>query len=227
MKKYENISNHYLMFKTPVILRLDGKNFHSYTKKLQRPFDYDFINLMAVTATKLCENIAGAKLAYVQSDEISILLTDFNSLNTEPWFNNRVQKLTSVSASLCSVIFNKEAPNILGARLPKHYEFPVFDCRTFNLPEHEVNNYFVFRQKDAERNSLNMFAQAHFSHKELQGKKAAAIHDMLMSIGLNWNDLPVQHKRGTCIVKTNAGWQSDINIPIFTKDTEYVSKYIR
>jgi len=104
---YEKRTQTFLPRRSYSILRLDGKAFHTYTRGLNRPFDNDFMNHMDETAKYLCANISGAQFAFVQSDEISILVTDFKKLTTQAWFDNNVQKMVSVSASLATAKFNE------------------------------------------------------------------------------------------------------------------------
>ena len=113
MKNYENINRVYLTRRMPCILRLDGRAFHTYTKKFNKPFDYVFMEAMWDTAKQLRQNISGAKMAYVQSDEISILLTDYDTLETEPWFGKNLQKMCSVAASMASIFFYKAHDNAI------------------------------------------------------------------------------------------------------------------
>ena len=180
-----------------MIIRLDGKAFHTFTKGCQKPFDQNIIDAMAATAKYLQKNIQGCELAYVQSDEISLFLKDYSQLETEAWFDYNVQKLCSVSASMASVAFtcayNKHAMSMSGVKPA------FFDARCFNIPKEEVANYFLWRFNDWVRNSISMLAQAHFSHKELHGKSQVDMHEMLHTKGINWNDCTEQQKNGTWI----------------------------
>lgn len=189
----ENYENRYRLFltrRTPVIMRLDGRAFHTKTKDLERPFDGTFHRRMCSTAVALLEGLQGAKCAYIQSDEISVLLTDFDTLTTEAAFDYNIQKLVSISASIASV------------HLSRMWEKAIeFDSRVFNIPKEEVANYFIWRQKDWERNSLYMYARSIFSHKELMNKGKADIHEMLHNEGLHWGDLYPQWKRGSFFYK--------------------------
>jgi len=159
MKSWENTSRFKLEKKIPVIMRLDGKNFSKLTKNYNKPFDEFFKDSLVNSTLRLLKEIQGANLAYLQSDEISILITDFESENTDAWFDYNIQKISSVSASMMSVYFSgtigKEA---------------FFDCRIFNLPKEEISNYFIWRQQDWERNSVSMLAQSLYSHRDLQNK---------------------------------------------------------
>jgi len=178
---YEDRYRIKLTRRTPVIIRLDGKAFHTLTKKCEEPFDKAFCDCMDETAFELCTDIQGAKCAYVQSDEISILLTDFDSLETEAWFDYSLQKLVSVSASLAVFYFLREWKPV----------GPVaFDARAFNVPKDDVCNYFIWRQQDWKRNSIEMLARAHFSHLELCRKNQSDMHEMLHMKGVNWAKLP-------------------------------------
>lgn len=184
---YEGCYKISLTRRTPVILRLDGRAFHSLTRDAcDRPFDNHFHESLLSAACRVLEDAQGAKCAYIQSDEISILLCDFDRLTTQAWFGNDLQKLVSVTAGQCSSVFSDE----FGYRAH-------FDCRAFNLPEAEVNNYFVWRQQDWLRNSVTMLASKFFSHSELEGKNKEERKSMLLDIGEDWEELPDRWKYGT------------------------------
>ena len=221
---YENRSKTFLTRRIPVIIRLDGKAFHTYTRRLNKPFDEDFISCMKETTKFLCENIQGAKLGYCQSDEISILLTDYNNLNTEAWFDYNIQKITSVSASMCTAKFNQIATSFpeyiykndkggfnkedmyycIGGLKLKVDTLAYFDSRAFNIPKEEVSNYFLARQKDAIKNSISMLTKSLYSHYiESNHKNSDNMQDMCFKKGYNWNDLHYSKKRGSTTVKTS------------------------
>lgn len=228
MKTYESVSKSKLMRRTPVIIRLDGKAFHTWTKGLERPFDEGLSNLMADTTKALCENIQNVVLAYTQSDEISLLLKDWTELNTEQWYDASIQKMVSVSASIATAYFNEYRLNYFPTKPPA-----MFDARVFNIPVPEVPNYFIWRQQDATRNSVQMLGQSEFSHKELQGKSNNSVQDMLMlERGINWNDIETWKKRGLCVVRkfsdgeVQSGFTIDTEIPIFTQNREFITKYL-
>jgi tRNA(His) guanylyltransferase len=217
---YEDRSKQYLSRRTYALIRIDGKAFHTYTKGCERPFDQQLMDDMDATAKYLCENIQGAKFAYVQSDEISILLTDFAKITTDAWYDYNVQKMTSISASLATAKFNELRPGKLA----------MFDSRVFNLPDPiEVHNYFIWRQQDATRNSISCVAQSMYSHKELNGKNSNQKQEMIFQKGLNWNDLPVTQKRGRVILKEKymkgdverSRWSLS-EPPVFTQEIDYL-----
>lgn len=221
---YEDRTRFLLSRRTYTIIRIDGKAFHSYTRGLDRPFDKKLISDMDDTACYVCANIQGAKMAFVQSDEISILLTDFDNLDTSAWFDGNIQKIVSVSASLATAKFNDLRPGKLAC----------FDSRVFTIPfREEVENYFIWRQQDATHNSISSSAQALFSHKELNGKSTDEMQAMLLQRGINWNDLPIEWKRGRVIKKEyferegalRSQWASN-GCPIFTKDRSYLKEII-
>ena len=214
--QYEQRTRTWLPRRTYTIIRLDGKAFHTFTRGMERPYDERFMNAMDYTAMHLCLDIQGAVMAYVQSDEISILLTDFDKITTDAWFDGQVQKIVSVSASMATAFFNSYI-NYDTDDSQKKMAF--FDARVFTIPDPvEVENYFVWRQKDAVRNSLAMHAQSLFSHKELHGKSQADMHDMIHEAGENWNDLPDGFKRGRTIGvgPLTAKWENDT--PDFLKE---------
>ena len=247
--------------RTPVIVRVDGRAFHSFTKGFAKPFDTVLIKSMQDTAKYLCENVMGCKLAYVQSDEISLLLVDYESLDSQPFFDNNLQKICSITASMATLAFNKAFekhvknldPAKVNNKLLKKYESCIekggmFDSRCFNIPQDEVCNYFFSRQIDASRNSVEMVGRAYFSHKELHLKNGSMIQDMLHEQhGVNWNDFPIEQKRGACIVKEyyyvdkdgnetvvlnenctkRSRWIVDHEIPQFKGDNrQYIDRYV-
>lgn len=218
---YEDRYRFLLTRRTPVIMRLDGRAFHTLTRGLEKPFDGTFCYSMIDTASFLCHEIQGAKCAYVQSDEISILITDFDTLTTDAWFDYNIQKMTSVSAGLASAYFT----NRFFDREDTDADIAVFDSRVFNIPKEEVCNYFIWRQLDWLRNSVQMLAQAHFSHKQLHGKNQATMHHMLHGIGINWADLPERWKNGTFIIKPAQGWESYSDI-IFKENRNAIEIYL-
>ena len=229
MKEYEKAYKTKLTKRMPVLLRIDGKAFHTYTKGMKKPFDVDLNEAMWKTAIFLCQNIMGAKVAYHQSDEISILLTNYHKITTESWFDNNLQKIVSVAASLATAKFNE----IMRVKYPNK-ELAFFDCRAWVLPKDEVNNYFLWRQQDATKNSISMVAQAFFSSKELHKKDGSMKQDMLMEKGVNWNALPVWQRRGACIIKkefrvngtVRRRWVADEETPIFSQEKNYIEQFV-
>lgn len=206
---YEKRDRHFLQRRTPVVIRVDGKAFHTYTRGLQRPFDASLTDTMLTAASKVFADIAGCKLAYTQSDEVSFLITDYDKLETEAWFDYNQSKLESVTASLMTGHF-AAARQIY---LPDHNKLAFFDARAFNLPENEIANYFLWRAKDWERNSLQMYASAFFSHKELHGKNRAAKHEMLHTIGKNWTtDLEDRSKNGVFLYRKDGEIRYDSSV---------------
>jgi tRNA(His) guanylyltransferase len=201
---YEGRSQTYLNRRTPVILRLDGKAFHTLTRKCVKPYDEQLSDAMIDTAMKLVASIQGAKIAYTQSDEISILLTDFDTLTTEAWYDNNMQKICSVAAGIASAHFTVAYYYGPFHTIYSEKKAGVFDCRAFNLPKEEVQNYFLWRYNDWVRNSISMLAQAHFSHKQLHQKNQTDMHDMLHKKGVNWVKLEPRWKNGTFIYRTSA-----------------------
>ncbi|MDD4352252.1 MAG: tRNA(His) guanylyltransferase Thg1 family protein [Candidatus Gracilibacteria bacterium] len=191
---YENRNRTCLIRRCPVILRLDGKAFHSFTKTFEKPYSTLLKQCMEYATEVLCDEIQGAQLAYTQSDEISILITDYTNLETQAWFDYNVQKMTSIAASIATAAFNSKICEYINIHA-------YFDCRCFNIPKEEVINYFVWRFKDWERNSIQMLAQSLYSHKELHGKNCSDLQEMCFQKGHNWANLPPVWKNGTFYYK--------------------------
>lgn len=189
--QYEHRARLMLPRRTWTVVRLDGKAFHSYTRGLDKPFDQQLMDDMSATALYLCQNVEGCRLGYTQSDEITLILTDFATPATQAWFDGNQQKIVSVSAAMATAEFNRLRPGKLA----------VFDSRAFTIPDPtEVENCLIWRQADAVRNSISSAAQAHFSHTDLHGKSGPEMQDMLWrEHGINWNDYPDRFKRGTVV----------------------------
>lgn len=264
---YEQIPKSKLMRRTPVAIRIDGKAFHTFTRGFQKPFDEVLMKSMQETMQYLCENIQGCVFGYTQSDEITLILVDYKKLTSSAWFDYEVQKMCSISASMATMAFNKSfAKNVsekileyhssltpqcveMQQEMEKYFDIlhaaankgAMFDARCFNIPKEEVTNLVYWRQLDATRNSIQMVGQANFSHKELQNKTCNDIQDMLMlQKGINWNDFPIDCKRGAACIKTGVSvcgaslddvlhdeWVIDRKMPILKgEDREYLDKLV-
>lgn len=266
MKRYEGVSRNFLTRRIPVIIRLDGKAFHTFTKGMKKPFDRILMGTMQDTMKYLCESIQGCVFGDTQSDEITLVLTDYATVATDAWFGYNVQKMTSIAASMATLAFNKCFTDVVEAALQYYdmessiqgaldFDYSVyedkfwralFDARVFSIPKDEVCNCLVWRQQDATRNSIEAVGQANFSHKELHCKSCNDIQEMLWSQkGINWNDFPVDCKRGSCCYRTEKTlpmqdprapekeimvsrriWVVDQEPPIFTQNREYVERWL-
>ena len=263
---YEDRYRIYLTRRMPVIIRIDGNAFHTFTRGLDKPFDTDFMKIMQETCLSLCQNIQGCVGGYVQSDEISLLLIDYQTIESDAWFDYNLQKITSLAAARATMTFNglvrsfvdkekanaticaksgnkyceEEARHIEKYRLwePK-IDRAMFDARAFNVPKEEVCNYFIWRQKDATRNSIQAAGQAQFSHKELNGKSQSDIQEMLFQKGINWNDYSIPEKRGSFVrrylsttgtedgvITVRHPWCIDDEMPILTEERNYIEELV-
>lgn len=217
---YEEVPKTRLVRRMPVAIRIDGKAFHTFTRGFQKPFDEILVKSMQNTMKYLCENIQGCVLGYTQSDEITLILVDYQNLNSDAWFDYEVQKVCSIASSMATMAFNKFfTKNVNYFEMTHEHDDTIneycttlvnaaekgamFDARCFNIPKEEVCNLIYWRQLDATRNSIQMVGQANFSHKELQKKSCNMIQEMLFAEkGINWNDYPTYLKRGSCCIKT-------------------------
>ena len=241
---YEQVPKTRLVRRMPVAIRLDGKAFHTFTRGFQKPFDEVLGNAMVRTMEHLCKNIQGCVFGYTQSDEITLLLIDYQTLDTSAWFDYEVQKMCSISASMATVAFNRyfadevskwhikqdpydpKVQKLWSLYCEKANSFAgMFDSRVFNIPKEEACNLVYWRQLDATRNSIQMVGQANFSHSELQGCSCNVIQDMLHEQrGINWNDFPTRWKRGTAWTRARG---VDFEMPILKgEDRKYVDKVI-
>ena len=267
MKDYENISRSYLTKRIPVIIRLDGKAFHTFTRGMKKPFDEILMGAMQETMKRLCESIQGCVFGYTQSDEITLVLTDYEKITTDSWFGYNIQKMASVSASMATMIFNKEFAERVDVFLANLRECwhtseeedryadtlvraiekgALFDSRVFTIPKEEVCNCLIWRQQDATRNSIESAGHAYFSTKALHKKTCNEIQEMLFQEkGINWNDYRTDFKRGSACYKVSEEtemvnpkdknniikvmrnrWTIDKEIPVFTKDRDFVEKWL-
>lgn len=239
-ENYEKISQTKLMRRTPVAIRIDGKTFHTFTRGFKKPFDDILIKSMQETMKYLCENIQGCVLGYTQSDEITLILQDYKTFETQAWFDYEVQKMCSISASMTTMAFNKFFnTEVINASVTKDNDTLItylraldkgamFDSRCFNIPKEEVTNLLFWRQLDALRNSIQMVGRANFSHKELHGKNASQIDDMLLVRGINFSTYPTHQKRGSCCIRDKEGhWFVDEDIPMFKDEgRNYIERLI-
>lgn len=184
-----------LMPGLPVIARLDGRAFHTFTRGMARPYDERMSRAMIATTKYLVENTHAA-IGYTQSDEITLAFPNGDS-SKEMLFDGRVQKLCSILAAMATAKFNQ----VIAETMPeKAHMLPLFDARVFAYPTLALAaENLLWRETDATRNSLTMAAHAHYSHKELHKAGYAKKHEMLFAKGVNWNDYPAFFKRGTYV----------------------------
>jgi tRNA(His) 5'-end guanylyltransferase len=210
------------------------------------------MDAMEQAALALCEQIDGAKFAYIQSDEISVLFTDFDTIHTETWFSGNVQKIASISASIATAAFNYTRGH--QGHVYQQAVMAHFDARVFTIPDPiEVENYFIARQMDATRNSVNMAAASVISHKELEGVGTNQRQELLFQKGINWDTYPTRCKRGSSIKRfivpaceaeprtyTNkqgqvieiqndadrSEWRIVAETPIFTRERQYLQDVV-
>lgn len=240
---YEAIPKTSLMRRTPVAIRIDGKAFHTFTRGFQKPFDEVLGNAMVRTMEYLCKNIQGCVFGYTQSDEITLLLIDYQTFETDAWFGYEVQKICSVAASMATLAFNTFFENEVdkfyyihvkpGDPLIEHYQVyrdaqykgAMFDARCFNIPKEEATNLVYWRQIDAARNSVQMAARAQFSHAQCDNKNVSQLQEMLFQEkGINWNDYPTRWKRGVAWTKETG---IDYEMPMLKGEgRQYVDKLI-
>lgn len=214
MEGYDRVFQRELPARCPAILRIDGRAFHTLLRNADKPFDERFATVMNTVAYGLMGEISTARFAYTQSDEISFLLIDYNRFESQQWFGGNIQKMTSVSASLASAWFT--------SNWCKDGGIGAFDSRVFTIPERDIKNYFIWRQRDWERNSIQMLARKYYSHKELLGKTTNEQQEMIFQKGENWNDLPVMWKRGRVINRNTI----NVEIPEFSKNDTYIESFM-
>lgn len=246
MKGYEEAAKGRLIRRMPVAIRIDGRAFHTFTRGMKKPFDEVLIKSMQETMKYLCENIQNCVIGYTQSDEITLIMVDYKELNTSAWFDNEIQKICSISASMATMAFNRafeknvamfmyeneldgeeyrtekpELYKLLDVYIAAKNKGAMFDSRCFNIPKEEVTNLIYWRQLDSTRNSIQMVAQANFSHKELQGQSCNMLQNKLLTErNINWNNLPTTYKRGSCCVRNTypLTWHESVKEGVHIRD---------
>ena len=231
-KSYEYITRTFLTRRIPVIIRLDGKAFHTFTRGFDKPFDGVLMRSMQRTMKYMCENVQGCVFGYTQSDEITLVLTDYAKTTTDAWFGYNVQKMASVAASMATLAFDRffaEEYDDFGNKMVGHCDVSskerklwdkyreahkrgaIFDARAFSVPKDEVCNCLIWRQQDAIRNSIEAAGQAYFSARELHKKSTEEIRQMLLGKDINWLEFSTDCKRGSCCYRVHV--TEDVQIP--------------
>ena len=211
-RDYEDALRLMLPRRTHVVVRIDGRAFHKFTEDLPRPYHRPLADALDQAALYLCREMIGCRMAFGQSDEYSFLLSDCGP--AEPmWFDGNLQKIVSVGASVFTAAFQRAFVS---------EKLAAFDARVLVIAQWpEVEQYFLWRQLDAEANSLNMLASAHYTHAALLGKSNAEKHEMLYAKGENWARQPSDFKRGRMVRQdpgVAGGWMVDSEIPVFSRD---------
>ena len=249
MESYERVYDNIVVSETPLLIRVDGRAFHTFTKGFDKPFDRIFTETMQETMKYLCENIGNTVLGYTQSDEITIVVYAYH---TDDWFSNRLEKIVSLSAAMATFQFNKifkeKVDSVLEdidestSKRAKAYRKAIetgglFDARVMTVPLEDVNNALIYRQSDAVRNSISTLAQSIYKQSELKGVNKNQLQDkMFTEHGVNWNNYPTEVKRGSCCIKVPVEvangvirnkWVIDREIPTFSVDRDYVNSRLK
>ena len=248
---YEETSKTKLVRRMPVAIRIDGRAFSTFTRRMNKPFDEILTTAMQKTTEYLCKNIQGCVFGYTQSDEITLILVDYENLNSSAWFDYEVQKLCSISASMATFMFNKVFFELackytdlnnydsdghwLGSddywkTLQKNiHNGAMFDARCFNIPKEEVTNLVYWRQKDARRNAVSMIGRTIYTPKELHGVTTEELIEMLGKRGINVEtDYKHCNLYGTACIKNEEGkWTLDYNMPMLLgEDRNYLDRFV-
>lgn len=234
MKSYENTYKYFLPLRMPMIIRLDGKNFSNYTKKFTKPYDERIKLALSAGAEALLKEISDSQIAYLQSDECSVLVTDYKNFDTQPYLKKNIQKICSISSSIMTLHFSKKIRE-LTFNSSHEYDTALFHSKCFSLTKEEVNNYFVSRQNNAIRNSVLSLGQKYFSHQQMHNKNVEMVKENLKSVyNVDWNDLPLYQKRGWTLFKekveiekqTRTICVTDNTIPSFKKVYSYIENFL-
>lgn len=219
-KKAQKLFDYKLDCNKPIIVHIDGKNFSKMIKnKFEKPFDKEFIDMMNNTAKFICQNVQGVKLAYTQSDEITLIITK-SSTDSEIFFGGRLCKLQSVIAALATSEFNRhfirrqvfdkdDWSNVQVRDLDQELldmKMTQFDCKAWNVDTlYDAILWLLFRNIDCVRNSKQQAAQTYLSHKALEKLDTdKQIAKLLEEKNIDWNQYPDNMKYGRFIKKAVA-----------------------
>ena len=219
MKEYEQAFSFKIPKKHPIIVRVDGKSFHTITRNMDKPFDKVFIDCMQETAKYLLKNVQNCLMVYVQSDEISLLIDDRKTQETDAFFDNKLNKIVSITSSMATMKFNNRL--IFSHCIDKQ---AMFDSRAFILSDIEIPNYFLWRMKDWERNSIQMLARSLYSAKELHKKNRKDLHGLMFKKGVNWAKIQPHLRNGTIFYKDNRDIVSVSRKFDYTKLKNFIKK---
>ena len=232
MKTYEDASQYKFTPLMPVVIRIKCANIDSVSRSFRQPFDNVFHKTMRQTARALGEAIPNCFFAYTYSDEVNLLVTDYNT-NNKACYNNNMQKIVSMSSSIATVMFNKFfAQNVSFTdktrwRYTGHLNEAIFESKAFIIPKEELVNYFVWRQYRGFRHTIDVVAGSEFSSEELKGKTLNQKQDMLLKQKeIDINRVKPDKKHGFCVFLTTNGWVIDLDIPLFSKNKEYIEKFL-
>jgi len=226
MKEYERVYSHRLLKNTPAVVRVDGRAFSGLVPSWMKPYSEEFALSMEQAARHVCEDISCAQFAYIQSDEVSFLFLDYQRKETSPPFDYKINKLISIIPSLMSVHFSRWFQRTMTAAGQQTLNrTTVFDGRAFNLPNtSEVIRYFIWRQKDCERNSVLSLAQKYIPHREMHKLSVKDLKEKLEEEwNVSWDGLPTKQKYGrTVIYRESEKWTIDHSPPLFTEEPQYL-----
>lgn len=216
MEYFKKLCDYRLTPNSYVLAHIDGRAFsHMVKKKFKLPFDDTFINMMNETAIYICKNVQGCKIAYTQSDEISLVITDFDNPNSDSFFGYRLCKMQSIIASLATGKFNQMAIENLVKDCSTTEEIQAvisdfkplqFDCKVWTVPTYnDAFAWLLYRQNDCIKNSKQQAAQTYIRHKELNKKVTDDQISLLKEkTGIDWeSDYDNGKKYGRLIYKEN------------------------
>lgn len=198
VKKFEDVENDRAAPDGhPILVRLDGRAFHTFVQGLQRPWDPGLRCLMQ-EAAMACAMDSNALLVYTQSDEITLVLRPNQEGVYTAFFGGRLQKIATILASRATAVFNAMLPRFLPSKVTeRNLDLPVFDGRAWAVPtEQDACDVIAWRELDARVNSVSMVAQSYFEHKDLQFKGTLDMKEMLRGVGVEFNNIPIDLRRG-------------------------------
>lgn len=245
MKAYEAVTDTRLAALTPVVIRVDGRAFHTLTRKLEKPFDRLFMQVMDHVTLELCKQVPNCRFGYVQSDEISLVLLE-PSVHSQQWFDGRLQKILSLTAAIASTEFRLHLLDLLNVTHENASEWgpyiplakgALFDCRAFSIPERDVCNYFIWRQKDCRRNAVLSMAQHHIGKKQIHGMDVRNLMSRLYSMGFSEADIPAFNGRACVRTEkemerpdgtrfTRMKWEMSEEVPVFWSHRDFIEKHM-
>ena len=241
MRQYEDNFDYTLTARLPILMRLDGRGFSRFTKfdHCHKPFDDRLSDAIVASMLAAAGLIEDCVFGFTQSDEITLVLRNDHSLDSMPWFSNRLQKMCSIAASCVTANFNlKYGENRID------YVPALFDCRIFAVPNlEEAANNLIYRQRDCVKNSISTACYHELSQKLGKKKATKLLQDrnskqrqelLFQETGINWSTYPAKYKNGVAcykeVVEVNGAqrskWKTDDDLPMFAENYEWLLKHL-
>ena len=241
IESYKEQSDYKLLNKLPIIITVNGRSFAKVTSFLDKPYSDKFAECMLSTSLKLCSEIEGSLFAYFHNDEIVILSRNDQSIETIPWFDNKIQKISSIAASIATLHFNKCAHNLDLNLLGDAF----FTANVFTPPNIvEAANTMIYKQQQNTLTSIQFACfyellkkyDKHIIKEMIHGLSFDEKVDLLkQECDIDFNEYPLIYRRGAACYRMpkvinnvlKNKWFVNDEIPFFAKDQSFLTNIFK